>query len=102
MHGLKEQTFDSLKILRETKTRFIVILNKVDLLYGWQKAEGRPIRECLERQKLNVMQQFEDKVKHIVTQLMEKGFNSKLYWENDDLKQVVSLVPTSAETGEGK
>ena len=31
---------------------------------------------------------------------MEQGLNAKLYWENDDLGGTVSLVPTSAITGE--
>ena len=29
------------------------------------------------------------------------GLNSKLYWENDDINHTVSLVPTSAHSGEG-
>jgi len=29
------------------------------------------------------------------------GLNAKLYWENDDPAHTVSLVPTSAVTGEG-
>ena len=37
----------------------------------------------------------------VITQLMEQGLNAKLYWKNDDLAHTVSLVPTSAHTGEG-
>ena len=36
-----------------------------------------------------------------ITQLMEQGLNASLYWQNDDLAHTVSLVPTSAHTGEG-
>ena len=32
---------------------------------------------------------------------MEQGLNASLYWKNDDLAHTVSLVPTSAHTGEG-
>lgn len=32
---------------------------------------------------------------------MEQGLNASLYWQNDDLAHTVSLVPTSAHTGEG-
>ncbi len=32
---------------------------------------------------------------------MEQGLNAKLFWENDDLLETISLVPTSAITGEG-
>lgn len=32
---------------------------------------------------------------------MEKGLNTELYWKNDDPMHTVSMVPTSAITGEG-
>lgn len=32
---------------------------------------------------------------------MEKGLNTELYWDNDDPTRTVSMVPTSAITGEG-
>lgn len=32
---------------------------------------------------------------------MEKGLNTELYWNNDDPTRTVSMVPTSAITGEG-
>ena len=32
---------------------------------------------------------------------MEKGLNTELYWKNDDPTHTVSMVPTSAITGEG-
>ncbi len=33
--------------------------------------------------------------------LTEKGFNTALYWKNEDIKRYVSIVPTSGVTGEG-
>ena len=33
--------------------------------------------------------------------LTEKGFNNTLYWENKNIRQYVSIVPTSGITGEG-
>lgn len=32
---------------------------------------------------------------------MSNGLNAELYWENDDMKSTVSLIPTSAMSGEG-
>jgi len=36
-----------------------------------------------------------------VTKLAEIGFNTALYWENNDIKTYVSFIPTSGITGEG-
>jgi len=100
-HGLERQTIESLQIIKNRKTPFIVALNKVDALYEWKSIPNAPIRESLKAQKKNVIQQFEQKVKETQTQLMEHGINSELYYKNKDFTSCLSLVPTSAHTGEG-
>ena len=47
------------------------------------------------------MVEFKDRLQKIKLAFAEQGINSELYWENDDLQNVVSMVPTSAITGEG-
>merc|ERR1711871_254090 len=101
MHGLEPQTIESINLLRSRKTPFIVALNKVDRLYDWQVCKNSPIRKALAAQKKYVISEFEDRTKGVVTQLMEKGLNASVYWDNSNFKQVVSLVPTSAHSGEG-
>lgn len=49
----------------------------------------------------NCRAEFNDRAQRAIVQLMEQGLNARLYWENDDLAHTVSLVPTSAITGEG-
>ena len=44
---------------------------------------------------------FSNRADQAIVQLMEQGLNASLYWDNDDLAHTVSLVPTSAITGEG-
>ena len=101
MHGLEQQTIESITMLRNKRAPFIVALNKIDRCYDWQTVRDRSSREALECQSESVRQEFKDKSERIIVQLMELGLNSKLYWENDDLARTVSLVPTSAVTGEG-
>ena len=47
------------------------------------------------------MQDFEQRVAFIQTQFAENELNVELYWKNKDYRTYVSLVPTSAITGEG-
>lgn len=101
MHGLEPQTIESLNLLRNRKTPFIVALNKVDRLLEWKVTANAPIRDSLNRQKKHTTADFEDRLKFCTTQLMEQGLNVALYWKNKDPRKFVSMVPTSAITGEG-
>ena len=101
MHTLEPQTIESLNLLKKRRTPFIVALNKVDRCYGWKSVPNGPIRESLALQDENCRLEFKDRSQRCITALMEQGLNAKLYWENDDLSHTVSLVPTSAVTGEG-
>jgi translation initiation factor 5B len=101
MHTLEPQTIESLNMLKKRRAPFIVALNKVDRCYGWKSVPNGPIRESLALQDENCRMEFKDRTTQCITALMEQGLNAKLYWENDDLARTVSLVPTSAVTGEG-
>ncbi|RYG69606.1 translation initiation factor IF-2, partial [archaeon] len=101
MHGLEQQTIESINLLKRRRTPFVVALNKVDRCYGWKTMRDSPIREALAAQDENVNLEFKERTRNIITQLMEQGLNARLYWENDDLSHTVSLVPTSAISGEG-
>ena len=101
MHGLEPQTVESLEILRTRKCPFVVALNKVDRLFQWKSTPDRSIMDALKAQKDSVRSEFEDRWARVNLQLSEKGINSALYWENKDPRQYVSVVPTSAHTGEG-
>lgn len=101
MHTLEPQTIESLNLLKKRRTPFIVALNKVDRCYGWKSTPNGPIQESLANQDENCRWEFKDRSTRAITALMEQGLNARLYWENDDLAHTVSLVPTSAVTGEG-
>lgn len=101
MHGLEPQTLESMKMLRDRKTPFIVALNKIDRLYGWKKIDNNGFRESLALQNKAVQNEFKNRLEETKLAFAEQGFNSELFYENKSMARYVSLVPTSAHTGEG-
>ena len=101
MHGLEPQTLESMRLLRDRKTPFIVALNKIDRLYGWKKINDNGFQESLALQSKSVQNEFADRLQKTKVAFSEQGFNSELYYENKSMAKNVSLVPTSAHTGEG-
>ncbi|KAJ6567397.1 hypothetical protein DFH09DRAFT_1156861 [Mycena vulgaris] len=101
MHGLEPQTLESLRLLRDRKTPFIVALNKIDRIYSWDPTPDGAFRESLAKQSRTVQREFEDRVGKIVLAFAEEGLNAVLYYDNKSFARNVSIVPTSAITGEG-
>lgn len=101
MHGLEPQTLESMRLLRDRKTPFIVALNKIDRLYGWKKIDNNGFQESFAMQNKGVQNEFRDRLEKTKLAFAEQGFNSELYYENKSMAKNVSLVPTSAHTGEG-
>lgn len=101
MHGLEPQTLESMRLLRDRRTPFIVALNKIDRLYGWKKIDNNGFEESLSMQNKGVQNEFRTRLEATKLAFAEQGFNSELFYENKSLARNVSLVPTSAHTGEG-
>jgi len=101
MHGLEPQTIESINILKAKRTPFIVALNKIDRLYDWQTNPRKDIRDILSSQHSNTQNEFKTRSQNVILQFAEQGLNAALFYENPDPKTYVSLVPTSAITGEG-
>jgi len=101
MHGLEPQTLESMKLLRDRKTPFVVALNKIDRLYGWTKIADNGFEDSLAMQSKGVQNEFRDRLEKTKLAFAEQGFNAELFYENKNMAKYVSLVPTSAHTGEG-
>ncbi|GAA5882713.1 hypothetical protein JCM16303_006557 [Sporobolomyces ruberrimus] len=101
MHGLEQQTLESLRMLRDGKTPFIVALNKIDRLYGWQAMKDGGFQQTLAQQNRAVQREFEKRLGDTIVAFAEQGLNAVPYYDNKNFAKNVSLVPTSAHTGEG-
>lgn len=101
MHGLEPQTIESISLLKKKKCPFIVALNKIDRLYDWQVMQRKDIRDVIKGQQANTQLEFQQRTKEVILQFAEQGLNAALFYENPDPRTYVSLVPTSAITGEG-
>uniref|UniRef100_A0A4W6C5Q2 Eukaryotic translation initiation factor 5B n=1 Tax=Lates calcarifer TaxID=8187 RepID=A0A4W6C5Q2_LATCA len=101
MHGLEPQTLESINLLKEKKCPFIVALNKIDRLYDWKKSPDTDIVTTLKKQKKNTKDEFDERAKAVIVEFAQQGLNAALFYENKDPRTFVSLVPTSAHSGDG-
>lgn len=100
-HGLEPQTIESINILKNQKTPFVIALNKIDRIYQWKSIPDAPVKESLQIQTPEVMKDFQGKMDHIIDQFSQQGLKVKPYYDNKDFQQYLPIVPTSAMTGEG-
>jgi len=98
--GFKTQTYESLNILKQYKTPFVLALNKIDTITGWRRFEGA-INERLEKQSELARSIFEEKLYDVIGTLYENKFNADLYVNIKDFRRTVAIIPISAKTGEG-
>ena len=99
--GLMPQTIESIKILRQYKTPFIIALNKVDTIQGWVCEEGRPFVLSEKMQQSHTQEAFNEKLYAVIGDLSNEGIYADRYDRIDDFTKTVALVPISAKEGEG-
>lgn len=101
MHGLEKQTLESIELLKKRKTPFVVALNKIDRLYEWRSNIRKDVEDLISSLPPNTKVEFTKRKQEVVVQLAEQSINAALFYENPDPRQYVSLIPTSAHTGDG-
>jgi translation initiation factor 5B len=99
--GFQEQTDESLAILKEFKTPFIVAATKVDKIPGWYPHKNYCFIESFKKQSEYVKDEVEKKIYQLVSQLSERGFNSERFDRVEDFTKQIVIVPCSGITGEG-
>ena len=109
--GLMPQTIEALEILKKFKTPFIIALNKIDLVRGWQdKAMGSGygigsgssgLLEQISAQTHDTQQIIETKLYSVVEQVFKIGFESDRFDRVSDYTKQIAIVPISAKKSIG-
>ena len=99
--GIMPQTIESIKILRQYKTPFIIALNKVDTIQGWIVEKDAPFVLSEEKQQAHTIAAFEERLYSIMGDLSIHGISADRYDRIDDFTKTVALVPISAKEGVG-
>lgn len=100
MEGFQMQTYESLNILRLLKTPFVVALNKIDRINGWNSID-KPFLINYSSQPEYACREVDACIYKIVGDLYDKGFSADRYDRISDFSKTVGIVPVSAKTGEG-
>ncbi len=98
--GIKPQTIESIEILKQYKTPFVVAANKIDLISGWQSSD-KQLLDSIKQQSQNIQQLLDKRIYELVGKLSELGFDSERFDRVDDFTKRIAIIPTSAKTGEG-
>ncbi|MFT4313327.1 MAG: translation initiation factor IF-2 [Candidatus Woesearchaeota archaeon] len=102
--GFKPQTIESIKILQDSKTPFIIAVNKIDTLHSYKTQVQNSVQSVLgnmQKQSANLQSEFETKMYEIVQKSYELGFPAERFDRVSDFTKEVALVPVSALKGDG-
>lgn len=99
--GFQPQTYESINILKERKTPFIIAANKIDLIPGWKPTENACFLDSFKLQDKQVIKELDNKIYEIIGNLSNLGFQSERFDRISDFTRNIAIVPTSAKTGEG-
>lgn len=101
LKGVEKQTIESLEILRNRRTPFIIALNKIDRIPGWESHLGEPFVFSVRKQDEAAVVRLEESIYNVVNELYKFGYVSDRYDRIRDFSKTVAIVPISAKTGEG-
>ncbi|MBI2543079.1 MAG: translation initiation factor IF-2 [Candidatus Aenigmarchaeota archaeon] len=99
--GFKEQTEESLNILKEYKTPFVVAATKIDKIRGWYQNKGSGFLNSLEKQREDVKEELNNRIYNLIVQMSERGFDSERFDRVEDFTKNIAIIPVSGQTGEG-
>lgn len=99
--GFKPQTIESLTILKQYKTPFVVAANKIDRINGWESHNDKSFAESYELQTKEVQQVLDDLIYKLIGEFTDQDFQSERYDRVKDFTTNIAIIPVSARAGEG-
>ncbi len=93
--GIKPQTEESIEILKQYKTPFVVAANKIDLIPGWHKDAD------FAQQTKQVRDEYNNRLYRLIGDLSMRGFDCDKYDNIVDFSKSIAVVPVSAKYGHG-
>jgi len=99
--GIKPQTEECINILKQYKTPFLIALNKMDLIPGWQETNEKLVLNMIAKQSESVQKYIETKLYEIVGRAHELGFQTERFDRVDDYTKTIAMVPMSGKIGFG-
>lgn len=101
LRGFEAQTYECIDILKARKTPFIVAVNKIDRVAGWNCTPDAPFLKSYARQNSYVKEDLDNKLYDVMGTFSRLKINADRFDHIKDFTQTVALVPVSAKTGEG-
>lgn len=98
LEGAKPQTLESIEILKQSKVPFVIAVNKIDRIEGWEP--GGNFLENYDKQTDETKGVFEEKFYGVTQQLSSAG-DIERFDRIQDFTKNIAAVPVSAKTGEG-
>lgn len=98
--GLQPQTKEAMTILRNYKVPFIVCVNKIDIIDGYESHAGSFLAN-LAQQTHAVQAKLDERIYTILGELFDAGFQSERFDRVRDTTKEIAMIPICANTGEG-
>ncbi len=99
--GIQPQTLESIQLLKQYKTPFIVAATKVDSMSGWKKTGNICMSDSFAKQRPDVLERLDEKIYELVGQLGAHGINSERFDRVTDFTKEALIVPVSSREKEG-
>lgn len=99
--GFQPQTIESIRILKQYKTPFVIAANKIDTINGWKSHKTMSFMESYAQQPEHIRTALDEKMYGLMGKISEYGFDSERFDRVKDFSKQIAIIPVSAKTKEG-